>query len=63
MLIPAMVEDGYDDDFSVAVTAASSVVGPIIPPSVPKMCIRDRYQTTAICSCVKSFLSKKGKPS
>ena len=35
MLIPAMVEDGYDDDFSVAVTAASSVVGPIIPPSVP----------------------------
>jgi tripartite ATP-independent transporter DctM subunit len=35
MLIPAMVEDGYDDDFSVAVTASSSVVGPIIPPSVP----------------------------
>ncbi|MGN0975876.1 MAG: TRAP transporter large permease [Gemmiger sp.] len=35
MLIPAMVKDGYDDDFSVAVTAASSVVGPIIPPSVP----------------------------
>ena len=35
MLIPAMVEDGYDDDFSVAVTAASSVVGPIIPPSGP----------------------------
>ena len=31
MLIPAMVEDGYDDDFSVAVTAASSVVGPIHP--------------------------------
>ena len=35
MLIPAMVDDGYDDDFSVAVTEASSVVGPIIPPSVP----------------------------
>ncbi len=35
MLIPAMVQDGYDEDFSVAVTAASSVVGPIIPPSVP----------------------------
>lgn len=35
MLIPAMVEDGYDADFSVAVTASSSVVGPIIPPSVP----------------------------
>lgn len=35
MLIPAMVDDGYDADFSVAVTASSSVVGPIIPPSVP----------------------------
>lgn len=35
MLIPAMVDDGYDDDFSVAVTASSSVIGPIIPPSVP----------------------------
>ncbi|SHF25885.1 TRAP transporter large permease [Alkalibacter saccharofermentans] len=34
MLIPAMVEDGYDDDFSVAVTATSSCIGPIIPPSI-----------------------------
>lgn len=33
-LIPAMVEDGYDPDFSVAVTASSSVIGPIIPPSM-----------------------------
>ena len=33
-LIPAMVEDGYDPDFSVAVTASSSVIGPIIPPSI-----------------------------
>jgi len=32
-LIPAMVKDGYDEDFSAAVTAASSVIGPIIPPS------------------------------
>jgi tripartite ATP-independent transporter DctM subunit len=35
MLIPAMHEKGFDDDFSAAVTAASSVVGPIIPPSIP----------------------------
>ena len=35
ILIPAMVEDGYDADYSVAVTAASSCIGPIIPPSVP----------------------------
>ena len=33
MLIPAMVEDGYDKDFSAAVTAASSIIGPTIPPS------------------------------
>lgn len=30
--IQAMREVGYDDDFSCAVTAASSVLGPIIPP-------------------------------
>ncbi len=34
MLIPAMEKDGYDTDFAVAVTACSSCVGPIIPPSV-----------------------------
>lgn len=33
--IQAMRDVGYDDDFSCAVTAASSVVGPIIPPSLP----------------------------
>jgi len=33
MLIPAMKEDGYDLDFSAAVTAASSIIGPTIPPS------------------------------
>ena len=33
-LIPAMVKQGYDADFSVGVTASSSVIGPIIPPSI-----------------------------
>lgn len=33
--IPMMVNMGYDADFSVAVTAASSCMGPIIPPSLP----------------------------
>lgn len=32
-LIPAMVKEGYDADFSVAVTCTSSVEGIIIPPS------------------------------
>lgn len=35
MLIPPMVKRGYDKDFSGAVTAASSVIGVIIPPSIP----------------------------
>ena len=35
VLIPAMKEDGYEDDFACAVTACSSTVGPIIPPSLP----------------------------
>jgi tripartite ATP-independent transporter DctM subunit len=34
ILIPAMKKDGYDTKFSTAVTAASSVIGPIIPPSI-----------------------------
>ena len=33
MLIPAMVKDGYELDYSAAVTAASSIIGPTIPPS------------------------------
>jgi len=33
ILIPAMEQNGYSKRFSAAVTAASSVIGPIIPPS------------------------------
>lgn len=33
MLIPMMKENGYDDDFAVAVTVTSSCQGVIIPPS------------------------------
>lgn len=33
MLIPAMEKEGYDKDFSVAVTVTSSVQGILIPPS------------------------------
>lgn len=33
MLIPAMEKNGYTRKFAAAVTAASSVIGPIIPPS------------------------------
>ena len=35
VMIPAMKKEGYDVDYACAITAASSTVGPIIPPSVP----------------------------
>ena len=35
ILIPAMQREGYDTDFSAAVTATSSTIGPVIPPSIP----------------------------
>ncbi|MDX9862015.1 MAG: TRAP transporter large permease [Rhodospirillales bacterium] len=34
VMIPAMVKRGFDVHFSVAVTCASSCMGPIIPPSI-----------------------------
>jgi C4-dicarboxylate transporter DctM subunit len=34
IMIPAMKEEGYEADFSAAVTASSSLIGPIIPPSI-----------------------------
>ena len=33
--LKAMRDSGFDDDFSSAVTAASSTIGPIFPPSIP----------------------------
>ena len=33
--LKAMKDDGYDTEFSVAITAASSTIGPIFPPSIP----------------------------
>ncbi len=50
--IKAMREAGYDDDFSVAVTASSSIIGPIIPPSVPAVI----YGTVASVSVGGLFL-------
>jgi len=35
MEIQAMREAGYDDRFSGAVTVASSMIGPLVPPSIP----------------------------
>jgi tripartite ATP-independent transporter DctM subunit len=34
-MIPGMAQQGYPRPFAAAVTSASSVVGPIVPPSIP----------------------------
>lgn len=39
VMIPGMKKAGYPANFSAAVTAASSTVGPIIPPSVPMIIV------------------------
>ena len=33
-IVPEMKKDGFDDDFSAALTATSSTIGPIFPPSI-----------------------------
>ncbi|MCD8371526.1 MAG: TRAP transporter large permease [Clostridiales bacterium] len=48
----AMTKNGYSDDFSGAVTAASSVIGPIFPPSIPLII----YGATASVSVAKLFM-------
>ena len=35
IMIPAMKERGYDPGYSAGITAATAVVGPIFPPSIP----------------------------
>ncbi len=35
--LKAMHDQGYPDDFSAAITCASSAIGPIIPPSIPML--------------------------
>lgn len=39
VMIPGMAKHGYDKPFSAAVTAASSTIGPIIPPSLPMIIV------------------------
>ncbi len=53
MLIPIMKKDGYSSEFSVAVTAASSTIGPIIPPSIMMV----MYGVIANVSIAKLFIA------
>ncbi len=45
----AMKSNGYDEDFAGSVTAASSVIGPIFPPSIP-LIIYGSYASVSISS-------------
>ncbi|MCY3985128.1 MAG: TRAP transporter large permease [Roseovarius sp.] len=53
ILIPAMKKEGYDSDFSVALTATSSCCGPLIPPSIGLVL----YGVIANVSITKLFLA------
>lgn len=53
ILIPAMKKEGYDPDFSVALTATSSCCGPLIPPSIGMIL----YGVLANVSVTKMFLA------
>lgn len=48
----AMTKNGYDKEFSAGVTAASSIIGPIFPPSIPLII----YGSIASVSVGKLFL-------
>ncbi|EEQ57102.1 TRAP transporter, DctM subunit [Clostridiales bacterium 1_7_47FAA] len=52
MLIPTMEEEGYDAEFSVAVTASSSCLSPMIPPSIPMVI----YSSTMSMSTAAMFM-------
>lgn len=52
ILIPATVEKGYDRDVTVAVTATSSTIGVMIPPSIPMVV----YGVAASASIGKLFM-------
>jgi tripartite ATP-independent transporter DctM subunit len=50
--IKAMRENGFDDEFSGSIAASASVIGPIIPPSIPMVI----YGSIAQVSVGKLFL-------
>ncbi|MBY8978042.1 TRAP transporter large permease [Rhodobacteraceae bacterium NNCM2] len=51
--LKAMSDKGYDPDFSAAITAASSTIGPVFPPSIPFVL----YSSITGVSVAKLFLA------
>src|SRR6056297_3346419 len=50
ILIPAMKEKGYGSGYSAAVTASSSVIGPIIPPSLIMIVYASMFKEVSVIS-------------
>jgi len=57
-LIPAMKREGYDADYSAAVTACSSIVGPIVPPSIIMVVYASTLRDISVVSSLSRFLVK-----
>lgn len=53
VLVPAMKKRGYDEKFSLGLTGASSLIGPIMPPSIPAIV----YAVSAGVSVGKLFFA------
>lgn len=53
VLVPAMKKRGYDEKFSLGLTGASSLIGPIMPPSIPAIV----YAVSANVSVEKLFFA------
>ena len=51
--LKAMEDNGYDRDFSAAITCASSTIGPVVPPSIPFVI----YGSIASVSVARLFLA------
>jgi tripartite ATP-independent transporter DctM subunit len=54
--VPAMIRRGYDPGYSVGLTAASSILSPVMPPSIPAVL----YAATANVSLGAMFLGGVG---
>lgn len=53
MTVPAMVEEGYDQNYSVACASCSSLLGPMIPPSISLVV----YASLTECSIQQLFMA------
>lgn len=53
MTVPAMVEEGYDRNYSVACASCSSLLGPMIPPSISLVV----YASLTECSIQQLFMA------